>query len=128
MVRVSYQGRGVDVGDIGGDAGGGRDIVEGEGGDEGVQLHEESQRLPDAAGRAEDGHLPLRLPGCGGVAAAAEELGGGSHHRRPHRCWTRRRERSGSMEAREGRDADGGAVRLCRRGQQSGSRWDQTIK
>ena len=80
MSDVGYQGRGVDVGNVGSDARGGRDIVEGEGGDEGVQLHEERQRLPDAAGRAEDGHLPRLLPGRGGVVAAAEELGGGSHH------------------------------------------------
>jgi hypothetical protein len=72
------------VGDVGGDTGCAGDIVEREGGDERVELHEERQRLPDAAGRAEDSHLALRLPRGGGVAAAAGELGGGSHQRRPH--------------------------------------------
>jgi hypothetical protein len=89
------------VGDVGRDSRGAGDIVERERGDERVQLHEERQRLADTAGRAEDGHLPLRLPGGRGVAAAAtEEPGGGSHHRRPH-CGLgvgvpRRRVRSGS--------------------------------
>jgi hypothetical protein len=72
------------VGDVGRDTWGAGDIVEREGGDEWVELHEQRQRLPDAPRRPEDGHLPLGLPGCGGVAPAAEELGGGSHQRRPH--------------------------------------------
>lgn len=94
------------MGDVGGDSGGAGDIVERERRDERVQLHEERQRLTDAAGRAKDGHLPLRLSGGGGVAAAAEELGGGSYHRRPHcgvrglgsaaarEIWARRRRRN----------------------------------
>jgi hypothetical protein len=72
------------VGAVGGGAGGAGDIVEGEGGDERVELHEQREGLPDAAGRAEDGHLPLRV-GRGGVAPAAEVLGRGFQQRRPHR-------------------------------------------
>jgi hypothetical protein len=72
------------VGAVGGGAGGAGDIVEGEGGDERVELHEQREGLPDAAGRAEDGHLPLRV-GRGGVAPAAEVLDRGFQQRRPHR-------------------------------------------
>jgi hypothetical protein len=80
-----YQGGGVDVGDVGRDAGGPGDIIEGEGGDERVELHEEGERLPDAARSAQDGHLPLRVGRGGVAAAAAEELGRGLEQRRPHR-------------------------------------------
>ena len=73
------------MGHVGGDADGPRDIVEGEGGDERVELHEERERLPDATRRAQDGHLPLRVGRGGVAAAAAEELGGGFQQRRPHR-------------------------------------------
>lgn len=54
-----YLRSGVDVADVGGDAGGAGDIVEGELGDERVELHEESEGLADATGRAEDGDLAL---------------------------------------------------------------------
>lgn len=77
---------------VSGDAGSAGDIVEGEGGDERVDLHEQRERLADATGRTEDGHLPLRV-GRGGVVPAAEELGRGFQHR-PHcsrrwgwTCW-----------------------------------------
>jgi hypothetical protein len=79
-----YQGGGVDVGDVGRDAGGAGDIVEGEGGNERVELHEERERLPDATRRAQDGHLPLRIGRGRVAAAAAEELGRGLQQRRPH--------------------------------------------
>jgi hypothetical protein len=88
------------VGDVGGDSEGASDIVERERGDERGQLHKERQRLSDTADRAEDDHLPIRLPGGEGEAAVVtEELGGGSHHQRPH-CGlgvgvSRRRIRSG---------------------------------
>jgi hypothetical protein len=65
------------VGDVGGDAGGPGDIVEGEGGDKRVELHEERERLPDASRRAQDGHLPLRVGRGRVAAAAAEQLGRG---------------------------------------------------
>ena len=80
----TYQRRRVDVGDIGGYAGGSGDIVEGEGRDERVELHEERERLADPARRPEDGHLPLSGRGGGGVVAAAERLRGVSQQRRPH--------------------------------------------
>lgn len=73
------------MGDVGRDAGGPGDIVEGEGGDERVELHEERERLPDAARRAKDGHLPLRVGRRGIAAAAAEDLSRGLEQRRPHR-------------------------------------------
>lgn len=45
---------------IGGDTGGASDIVEGELGDERVELHEQSQRLADPTGSAQNGDLALR--------------------------------------------------------------------
>lgn len=45
--------------DVGGDSGGAGDVVEGEVGDEGVELHEECERLADAAGGAQDGDFTL---------------------------------------------------------------------
>lgn len=123
--RGRYLGRGVDVGDVGGDAGGAGDIVEGEGGDERVQLHEEGERLPDAAGRAEDGDLPLRLAGGGGVAAAAaEDLRGGSHQRRPHCCSPLRRSRSDSVEEAKGGEREENAKRCDFVVEQRGCGWD----
>jgi hypothetical protein len=120
-----HLGRGVDVGDVGGDAGGAGDIVEGEGGDERVQLHEEGERLPDAAGRAEDGDLPLRLAGGGGVAAAAaEDLRGGSHQRRPHCCSPLRRSRSDSVEEAKGGEREENAKRCDFVVEQRGCGWD----
>lgn len=45
-----YLRSGVDVADIGGDTGSSGDIVEGEAGNEGVELHEKGEGLPDPAG------------------------------------------------------------------------------
>ena len=44
----------LDVADVGGNTGGADDVVEGEGGDEGVELHEEGEGLVDPAGSAQD--------------------------------------------------------------------------
>lgn len=70
-------GAGVDVADVGGDAGCAGDIVEGEGGDEGVKLHEEGEGLADAAGGAEDGDLALGA-GLDSEAPAGEVGGSGA--------------------------------------------------
>lgn len=59
--------------DIGGDSRGVSDIEEGEARDEGVELHEESERLPDSTGGAEDGDFALGDGGGGGGEAAAEK-------------------------------------------------------
>ena len=93
----------VDVADIGGDTRGPSDIVEGEPGDQRVELHQQSQRLPDTPGGAENGDLALR-DGFGGVATSsdvgrgASRYGGlhGSEHGRPH-FW----EESGGSEKRK---------------------------
>ena len=101
------------MGDVGRDTWGAGNIVERERRDEWVELHEQRQRLPDAARRAEDGHLPLRLPGCGGVAPAAEELGRGSQQRRPHRgvgAWVLRRGLRSGIGGRR-RKGDWGSTR-----------------
>ena len=45
---------------IGGNTGGASDIVEGELRDERVELHEQSQRLTDPTGGAQNGDLALR--------------------------------------------------------------------
>jgi hypothetical protein len=107
------------VGHVGGDADGPRDIVEGEGGDERVELHEERERLPDAARRAQDGHLPLRVGRGGVAAAAAEELGRGFQQRRPHRgCGggARGRVSLGTSEGSGGGQAGGGGGWCSNRG------------
>lgn len=73
--------------DIGGDAWSSGDIVEGELGDEGVELHEEGEGLADAASGAEDGDLTLRARAGGevaGVSRPAKDGLHGSEHRRPH--------------------------------------------
>ena len=64
-----YRRSGVDVANIGGNARGSSDIVKREGGNEGVELHEKGEGLPDPAGGAEDGYLALR-DGLGGVGTA----------------------------------------------------------
>jgi len=51
---------GVDVANIGGNTGGASDIVEGELRDERVELHEQSERLADPTGGAQNGDLALR--------------------------------------------------------------------
>lgn len=51
---------GVDVANIGGNTGGASDIVEGELRDKRVELHEQSQRLTDPTGGAQNGDLALR--------------------------------------------------------------------
>ena len=56
--------------DISGDSRGVCDIEEGEARDEGVELHEESERLPDSTGGPEDGDFAL---GDGGGEAAVEK-------------------------------------------------------
>lgn len=71
----SYLSTGVDVADVSGNTRRSRDIVKRERGDERVELHEESEGLADAAGGAEDRHLPGRSrvrregPGCRGGAS-----------------------------------------------------------
>jgi hypothetical protein len=69
----AYVGGGVDVGAVGGDAGGAGDIVKGEGGDERVELHEQREgcQMPPAAPRTATFRSGL---------AAEEEL-------RQRRCW-----------------------------------------
>lgn len=47
----------VDVGKVGGDTGSAADVVEGEVGDTGVQLHEQGERLADTTGGTENGDL-----------------------------------------------------------------------
>ena len=73
-----YLRSGVDVAHIGSDAWGAGDIVEGEGGNEWVELHQEGQGLPDPAGGAEDGHLALRRR-LAGVATAGQVRGAAGH-------------------------------------------------
>lgn len=58
--------------DIGGDSRGVGDIEEGEAGDERVEFHEESKRLTDSTGGAEDGDFTLG-DGGGGEGGAAEK-------------------------------------------------------
>lgn len=67
--------------DIGGDAGSAGEIVEGELGDERVELHEEGERLTDAAGGPEHGDLTagdgLRREGSPGKVRRRGGGGGG---------------------------------------------------
>ena len=60
-MRLSYLRSGVDMADVRSDAGGVGDIVEGEGGDEGVKLHEEGEWLTDPSRSSQDRHLPLMM-------------------------------------------------------------------
>lgn len=79
-----YLRSGVDVADVSCDAGSSGDIVEGEVGDERVELHEEGEGLADAAGGSEDGDLALG-DGLRRVAAAGDSLDGSDQgHGRPH--------------------------------------------
>lgn len=63
----------IDVTDISGDTGSTSNIVEGEPGDEGVELHEKGEGLTNPAGGSEDGHFAIG----GGFSpiATAEEMG-----------------------------------------------------
>lgn len=82
-----YLRSGVYVADIGGDAGSSGDIVKGEARNEGIELHEKGERLPDPAGGAENGYLALRHR-LGGVPTAEEmrgAAGGGGVERSEHR-------------------------------------------
>mmetsp|Transcript_6249 Transcript_6249/g.28186 ORF Transcript_6249/g.28186 Transcript_6249/m.28186 type:complete len:382 (-) Transcript_6249:40-1185(-) len=75
-------GGGVDVGDVGGDAGGARDIVEGELGHEGVHLHEEAAGLADATGGAENRDLVA----AGLVSKSLGDGARGGAEEGSHRC------------------------------------------
>ncbi|GLT25303.1 hypothetical protein SLA2020_004400 [Shorea laevis] len=68
--------------DIGGNARGVGDIIESESGNEGVELHEKSERLSDPSGSAQDGDFPIR-DGLGRVAPAEKLLGGGGFRHGP---------------------------------------------
>lgn len=59
----------VNVADVGGNSGGAGNIVEGEAGDKGIQLHEEGEGLADPSGGPQNGDLPLRR-WLGGVASS----------------------------------------------------------
>jgi len=86
-VDRGYLRSGVYVADIGGDAGSSGDIVKGEARNEGIELHEKGERLPDPAGGAENGYLALRHR-LGGVPTAEEmrgAAGGGGVERSEHR-------------------------------------------
>ena len=62
--------------DVSGDSWGSGDIVEGDPGDERVELHEEGERLTDPAGGAQDRDLALR--DRAGVERLPEEVAGPS--------------------------------------------------